>query len=208
MRSIIYATTNPGKFGEVANLFREVGLEIHKPSDYGVELDVEETGSSLDENAVLKAETFRDALPADCIVIGDDTGVEIEALGGEPGIKVRRWKGYKMTDQEIIAYCIERMAAVPVGSRQAKFRTAIAVAMRETKTQVFDGTLEGEIVTEPVPQKHEGFPFESLLYLPQWQVIIADIYDLPAAKRAEFQTHRHKAILACLPYVRQLIDRW
>lgn len=204
MNPVIYATTNPGKFVEVSKLFRESGLELHRPFEYGVTLDVAETGSTLEENAILKAESYRNSLPSGCVVLGDDTGVEIAALGGEPGIKVRRWKGYKMTDEEIIEYCLERMKKVPVGERQAQFRTVIAVAMRGRDTKIFDGTLDGEIVTEPVPQRHEGFPFESLLYLPQWQVIIADIYDLPAAKRTQFQTHRHLALRSSLPYVRRL----
>jgi XTP/dITP diphosphohydrolase len=201
---VVYATTNPGKFTEVSKLFGEHKISIHSPQEIGKVIEVEESGKTLEENAILKAESYRDILSDDCIVLGDDTGVEIQALGGEPGIKVRRWKGYKMSDQEIIEYCLERMKDVPEGKRQAQFRTVIAVAMKGTVTKVFSGILEGEIVTNPAPQRHEGFPFESLFYATKWQRIIGDIYKLPAGERDNFRTHRHSAVLAALPYLHQL----
>src|SRR3989339_982306 len=113
MTDIVYATTNPGKFTEVAKLFAGHGIAIKSAADYKVDIDVNETGTTLEENAILKAEAYRDAIKDDVIILGDDTGLEIDALGGEPGIKVRRWKGYNMTDEEIITYALERLKNVP-----------------------------------------------------------------------------------------------
>src|SRR3989339_1727442 len=160
MTNIVYATTNPGKFTEVSKLFAGHGVTIKSPADYQVKIDVAETGTSLEENAILKAEAYRDAIKDNVIVLGDDTGLEIDALGGEPGIKVRRWKGYKMTDDEIIAYAMERLKDVPETKRTAHFRTVIAVAKRGEETRTFSGILPGRIVTEPHPYREEGLPFQ------------------------------------------------
>lgn len=202
---LVYATTNPGKFSEVKKLFLAHKIVIHSPRQFGVEIDVEETGSTLEENAILKAESYLKEMPDDCVVIGDDTGVEIKALHGEPGIKVRRWKGYKMTDQEIIDYCLERMINVPEGERQAQFRTVFAVACYGLSTQLFSGTLDGEIVMSPVPQTHPGFPFETLFYVPQWKIVIGEVYKLNPEERVSLQTHRHQAVLKALPYLKSLL---
>ncbi len=185
MRKIVYATTNPGKFAEVASLFASQGIVIHPSSEFGINLDVEETGSTLEENAILKAEAYRDAIVDDVITLGDDTGLSITALNGEPGIHVRRWKGYKMTDQEIMTYCLERMKNVKEGQRQATFRTVIAVACKKYATKLFSGDLTGEILTEPTNVREEGMPFRAIFNMTS-------------------PNHREKAILATLPYLATL----
>lgn len=204
---IVYATTNPGKFTEVNKLFLGLGFQIHAPREFGVAIEVEETGNTLEGNAILKAESYRDRLPPDSIILGDDTGVEIEALGGEPGIKVRRWKGYSMTDAEIIDYCLERLQNVPEGKRQAQFRTVIAVAYKGQKTQTFSGILPGRIVIEPHDFREEGLPFQPLFYATEYGKMIYEIHALPTdSKLAQnILTHRERAALAALPYLRQLI---
>lgn len=201
---LVYATTNPGKLGEVRELLGAHNIVAHSPQEFGVALEVAETGATLEENAILKAETYARKLPADCVVIGDDTGVEIKALGGEPGIRVRRWKGYKMTDAEIITYCLERMKSVPKDKRQAQFRTVFAVTSNRS-TKIFSGTLDGEIVENPTPQLHPGFPFETLFYVPKWKIVIGEVYKLKPKDRELLQTHRHQAILSALPYLKNLL---
>lgn len=210
---LVYATTNSGKFQEVSKFLASRNIEIHAPSEFGVELDVDEIGSTLEENATLKAEVFLGALPSDSVVIGDDTGVEISALGGEPGIRVRRWAGESMTDQEIIDYCIKRMEGVPVGKRQAQFRTVLAVATHGKETQTFDGILPGHIVTEPTPLEIEGFPFESLFYADEYQMMLGEIHQLTAKQRTNNKelvannilTHRERAIIKALSHLKQVI---
>src|SRR3989339_608431 len=160
MTDIVYATTNPGKFTEVSKLFSGHGITIKSAADYNVDIDVDETGTTLEANAILKAVAYRDAIPNDVIIVSDDTGLEIDALGGEPGIKVRRWKGYRMSDDEIIAYTMERLKDVPEDKRNAQFRTVIAVAKKGLETKVFSGILPGLIVTEPHSYREEGLPFQ------------------------------------------------
>ena len=185
MTSIVYATTNPGKFAEVSKLFTGHHLSIHSAADYNIDIDVKETGSTLEENAILKVEAYLSAIKDDVIVVADDTGLEIDALGGEPGIKVRRWKGYKMTDEEIIQYCLKRMKGIKVKERGAQFRTVLAIAKQGKPTQLFSGIYRGTIRTKPLLTRESGFPFRSLLY-------------------NYHPTHRQKAVLAALPYLLSL----
>lgn len=204
MTAIIYATTNPGKFKEVKKIFAHHGINITALSDHGINIDVEETGSTLEENARLKAEAYLSLLPPDSIVVGDDTGIEIASLGGEPGTKVRRWMGYKMEDEEIIDYCLERMRDVPPGSRQAKFRTVLAVAKQGSPTKYFEGELRGEILLKPLTQREPGMPFWPLFYLPELNQTLGQFHAKPIAFQAAYPTHRELAVLKLLPYLATL----
>ncbi|KKU45339.1 MAG: Non-canonical purine NTP pyrophosphatase [Microgenomates group bacterium GW2011_GWC2_46_7] len=167
---------------------------------------MDETGSTLEENAIIKAETYRDAIGEDVIVLGDDTGLEIDALGGEPGIKVRRWKGYKMTDEEIITYALERLKNVPEDKRTAQFRTVIAVAKRGVATITFSGILPGRIVTEPHSYREEGLPFQPLFFSTDYNDMLYKIHSLPTAEKIakHIVTHRERAVTAALPYLSTL----
>lgn len=183
--TIIYATTNPGKFSEAKKNFADYGITIMSPLELGITLDVDEHGSSLEENAILKAEAYLPLVSPGTIILGDDTGIFIDALGGEPGIKVRRWKGYKMTDEEIISHCLTRLALVPPKNRTVNFRIAIAVACATHKTQVFTGDYHTYILEKARDFREPGFPFRPL---------ISD----------ETPTHRTEAIKAALPYLSTL----
>lgn len=204
---LVYATGNPGKFQEVSKLFGELGLPLHAPSEFGVTLTIDENGTSLEENATKKAEGYLKHLPDDSLVLGDDTGVFIAALNGAPGIRVRRWKGYEMTDQEIIDYCLSEMKDVPSGSRQAEFKTVIAVAGKARPTLKFEGRLLGSIVQEPSPQEIPGFPFESLFFANEYNLLLADIHQLTIQEKVakNILTHRERAIMLAVPSLRGLL---
>lgn len=202
MPKLVYATTNPGKFAEVQKILAHHGIEISSPAELGIHLDVEEPGETLEENAQLKAEAYLPYLPDGSIVIGDDTGVEIDALGGEPGIRVRRWKGYKMTDEEIIEYCLSRLKNIPVGTRSAQFRTVLAIAQKGEPTQYFDGVLRGEILLTPRKERREGMPFWPIFYIPELKMTLGEFHAQPMDFQLAHPTHREKAVLAALPYLR------
>lgn len=207
MTDIIYVTTNPGKFAEVQKLFMGHNIQIHSPAEYNANIDVDETGETLETNAILKAEIYRDVLPDDVIVLGDDTGVEIDALGGEPGIHVRRWKGYKMTDEEIITHTIERLQGINEGKRTARFRTVIAVAKKGIATKTFDGILPGKIVVKPTEMRVEGFPFAPLFFATEYKLMLGNLHDMPIKEKLDkgIATHRERAITQSLPYLATLI---
>lgn len=207
MMTLLYATGNPGKVMELRKIVAVLGLEIVAPHEIGLALDVPENGDSLEANAAAKAAAYVERLgDPDVIVLGDDTGVEIDALGGEPGIHVRRWIGRRMTDQEILDTCLARMAHVPPGERGAQFRTVFAVGQVDRPIALFDGTLRGEILPEADPLRIEGFPFESIFYVPEWGRLLGEVYYLPPAEKMRFVTHRERALRHALPYIRSLMD--
>lgn len=141
------------------------------------------------------------------IIISDDTGVEIDALDGEPGIHVRRWKGYRMEDEEIINYCLERMNGIPRGERGAQFRTIISVGGIGTDSRIFEGTLRGEIIEKPITLRMEGFPFESIFYIPEYKMMLGEIHQLtPEEKQVKgFHSHREIAVLNALTHIKSLV---
>ena len=190
---LLYATTNPGKLQEVAT-YLGAELPITSPKDLGIELEVEETGETLEENALLKARAYRAKASDEMIVMADDTGLEIDALNGEPGVKVRRWLDgvNDATDDEIIKYCLECMKDVPAGERGAQFRTVIALALPDGEEKLFDGKLRGEIAERELDHEPwKGFPFRGLFYLPEEGKYLGELEDAPDTERL---THRQKAV--------------
>jgi len=208
MRQLFYATTNPGKVMEVRQIMRTLGVDILSPADLGLTFDVPETGTSLEENALLKARAYLQHLPPDeFVVIADDTGVEIDALGGEPGIRVRRWIGQgRMSDEAIITYCLARLDGVPRERRGAQFRTVIAVGVTPDALSLFEGTLRGVILEQADPLRIPGFPFESLFFVPEWGMLLGQVHQLPAEQKARYLTHRERALRQALPRIHALRD--
>ena len=190
---------------EVRRLFEAAGIAVLSPADVGLSLDVDETGHTLEENAALKTRAYLDHLGAGYVVVGDDTGVEIDALDGEPGIHVRRWTGSRMTDEAIIVYCLERMRGIPPDQRGAQFRTVFAVGVPGGELALFDGTLRGVILDAADPLRIEGFPFESIFYVPEWDKLFGEIHFLPAEEKAPFVTHRERALHHALGHIRALL---
>ena len=202
--NILYATTNPGKFAEASRHFEAHGLTISSPEMLGVGRVIEESGSSLEENAILKAEAYLPHLPADSIVIGDDTGIEIDALGGEPGIKVRRWLGHHMSDQEIVDYTLKRLKKVTLQKRTAHFRTVLAIAQKGRNTITVDGLLSGLILTAPIGRMREGMPFWQIFYIPELKMTLGQFHKKSIEYQLEHPTHREKAIQAAVAYLSKL----
>ena len=205
---LLYATTNPGKLMEVSKYLAPYRIALVAPTQVGVTIDVEETGHTLEENAALKASTYLKLLPH-MLVMADDTGIEIDALSGEPGIHVRRWqdKTTPMSDHAIIDYCLARLRGVPKPLRGAQFRTVIALGVPGGAVELFDGILRGEIAEAPAPLKYPGFPFETLFYVPEWGKLLGDIHALPVEEKMQqgYLTHRERAVQMALPRLQQLL---
>jgi len=206
MTDIVYATGNPGKFAQVQKIFAHHGIKLMSPADFGVKIDVEEIGKTLEQNATLKAQAYLKILPPHTIIIGDDTGIEIDALGGEPGIMVRRWKGSHMEDEEIINYCLDKLAGVPVAKRGAQFRTVLAVAIDEQPVQYFEGIMRGVILEKPMEGREIGMPFWPIFYLPDLQMTLGEFHSEPMDFQLAHPTHRERAVMAALPYLTAQAD--
>ncbi len=205
-RQLLYATTNPGKVMEVRALLQAEGLDLTTPAELGLALDVPETGATLEANAALKARAYCTHLGDGYVTLGDDTGIEIDALDGAPGVRVRRWDGSpRMTDQQIIDYCLEQLRDVPPEQRGAQFRTVFAVAGPDGAIRTFDGTLRGVILEQADPLRIPGFPFESIFYVPEWDALLGTVYHLSPEEKARYETHRARALRHALPHLRALL---
>jgi len=206
-KTLLYATTNPGKVMEVHKYLQRYGIPLVSPAQLGLTTAVEETGQTLEENARLKVQAYLGCAP-DVVVMGDDTGVEIEALQGEPGIHVRRWKDHTtpLSDQEVIDYCMQRLRHVPAAQRGAQFRTVLALGIPDRAIEYFEGVLRGVIVETPAPLKIPGFPFETLFYVPEWGRLLGDVHDLPMAEKLQqgYLTHRERALAQAIPCLQEL----
>lgn len=198
MNNIVYATTNPGKFSEVQKIFAHHNVGIKSLLDYGISKDIIESGNTLEENAKIKVLAYQKLLPKDVIVVADDTGIEIDALGGEPGIKVRRWRGYKMEDEEIIEYCLSRLKDVTISHRGAQFRTVLAIAGIGQDIVYFDGILRGRILDHPQSLRKEGMPFWPIFFIPKLNMTLGDFHSSPIDFQLKNPTHRELAVLKFL----------
>jgi XTP/dITP diphosphohydrolase len=204
MTDIVYATSNPGKFAQVQKIFAHHGIKLMSPSDFGVQVEVEEIGQTLEENALLKAEAYEKILPPYTVVIGDDTGIEIDALGGEPGIRVRRWNGSHMEDEEIINYCLGKLSGVKLEDRGAQFRTVLAVVKKGYPVKYFEGIMRGLILEKPRDQREPGMPFWPIFFLPKLGMTLGEFHEAPMDFQMKHPTHREEAVLKVLPYLATL----
>lgn len=162
----LLATTNPAKRRELLALFAELPVQWRWLGDFDNRPHVEEHGSSFQENALIKARAYAawSGLPA----LADDGGLEIDALGGEPGVLSRRWcRGVEGSDELLIAYGLERMRGFPAEQRGAQFRVALALAFPDGRVYAGTGISRGRIATEPSPGRDPGFPYRSIFVLPE-----------------------------------------
>jgi len=143
MPQLLLATTNPHKAAELKAILGGCGWELLTPAEIGLGLDVEESGGTYAENASLKALAFARAsgLPA----LADDSGLEVDALGGEPGFRAARFAGPAATDEERRRLLLLRLQGVPRERRTARFRTVIAIGAPDGDVAFSEGVLEGRI---------------------------------------------------------------
>jgi len=193
--TLLYATGNVGKVFEVSRHLQPTGLEVVSPSDLGISAQIEESGTTLEENALLKARAYHELAPQH-LIMADDTGLEIDALGGEPGVFVRRWKDHvhDMTDQEIIDYTLERLAGFPDEQRGAQFRTVIALIWPDGTEKLVDGILRGQISQQAAEIHIPGLPFEGLFYVPEWGYLLGETRIMDHDQKKNFLSHRERAV--------------
>lgn len=159
---LLVATRNQGKLRELAALLADVPFTLVSLDDVGIDADVEETGATLEENATLKAEAYArlSGLPS----LADDSGLEVEALGGEPGPRSSRYAGEGATDAQRIAFLLKKLDNIPEDAWRARFRCVIAVAWPSEQVELHTGTCEGRIVRSP--RGSSGFGYDPVFFLP------------------------------------------
>lgn len=186
MKDIIIATKNKGKAKDFESIFGPLGYQVKTLDDVASYMDVEETGSTFEENAILKAEALAAELQA--YVIADDSGLEVDALDGEPGIYSARYAGEAKDDEANMDKLLQILHGIDSEKRSARFVCAIAVAAPGKETKTFRGTCEGQIARER--KGSFGFGYDPIFWLPEKQQMMAE---LTPEQKAEI-SHRGQAI--------------
>lgn len=158
-KQILIATKNPGKFREIQTILGDLPLELVFLGDLAKNFDFEENGTTFEENAIAKARFFakKHGMPT----LGEDSGILVDALQGEMGVKTRRWgKGESASDKEWLEHFLERMRAFP-DKRDAEFVCAAALSLGEN-TFMFTGSCKGEITIEIEAPILQGLPLSSV----------------------------------------------
>ena len=172
MKEVIIATKNPGKAREFEHIFAPRGIEVRTLLDYPEIEDVEETGATFEENATLKAEAISQQFNK--MVIGDDSGLIVDALGGRPGIYSARYAGEQpKSDQKNLEKVLDELQGVSEEERTARFYCALAVAIPGKETFTVSGTCEGRILEEQ--RGTNGFGYDPVFFVPEKGCAMAEL---------------------------------
>lgn len=186
MDKIIFATGNEGKMKEVRMILKDLGLPVLSLKDAGITADVEENGTTFEENAQIKAKAIMEMTGA--LVLADDSGLEVDALDKEPGIYSARYMGhdtsYHIKNQNII----DRLEGKVGEERSARFVCAIAAAFPDGRVLITRGTMEGQIGYEE--KGENGFGYDPIFYLPEYQCYSAEL----SLEEKNKLSHRGKAL--------------
>ena len=183
---IIFATGNAGKIKEINMIMKDTGMEVVSMKEAGITVDVEENGSTYEENALIKARAV--AACTDDIVMADDSGLEIDYLNKEPGVYSARYLGEDTSYRIKNANLIERLEGVADAQRTARFVCAIAAVLPDGKELTTRATIEGRIGYEE--RGENGFGYDPIFYVPEFGKTTAELTEEEKNK----VSHRGKAL--------------
>ena len=170
---------------EYRSLLSNLPFELVTPAELGITTIVNEIGESLEENARLKATVL--AAESHLLALADDSGLEVDALGGEPGPMSARYAGEEASDWDRVNYLLARLKGVPWEKRSARFRCVIALATSDGKVELCSGECRGFITFEP--KGEHGFGYDPIFYLPELGKTMAE---LPLEEKNQI-SHRGRA---------------
>ncbi|MGB9775496.1 MAG: RdgB/HAM1 family non-canonical purine NTP pyrophosphatase [Anaerolineae bacterium] len=195
-QELLIVTHNPGKKREYQALLASLPALIRFPSDLGYRIDVREDGTTYAENAARKARAGAEV--SGLLSLADDSGLEVDALGGAPGVRSARYT--PGSDADRVAALLARLEGVPWERRTARFRCVIAIAIPEGDLYTTEGTCEGIIATAPAGTG--GFGYDPVFYLPELGCTMAQ---LPPEVKNRI-SHRARAVEAARPILQQLLE--
>jgi XTP/dITP diphosphohydrolase len=200
MLKLLIATNNPNKVKEFAEILAGLPLTVTYLADEGITLDPEETGATFRENAILKAQAFAQA--SGLLTLADDSGLEVDALGGEPGVYSARYGGTAKDDH--VGRChlvLDKLAAqnVPWSERTARFRCVIALATPERLIETVEGTVEGIIGYEL--KGSNGFGYDPIFFVPELNQTLGEA---PGVVKHQI-SHRGRAARAAAEVIERLV---
>lgn len=183
---IVFATGNAGKIKEINMIMADTGYEVTSMKEVGIAIDVEENGSTYEENALIKARAV--AACTDDIVMADDSGLEIDYLNKEPGVYSARYMGEDTSYRIKNANLIERLEGVPDEERTARFVCAIAAVLPNGQELTVRATIEGRIGYEE--KGENGFGYDPIFYVPEFGKTTAELSE----EEKNQVSHRGKAL--------------
>jgi len=197
MPKLLLASNNPGKIQEMHALLQDVSVEIVTPADLGIEMEVKETGHTYAENAARKAVAL--ARESGLLSLGDDSGLEVEALGGAPGLYSHRFSPNPgATDADRRAYLLEQLQGHPQPWR-AKFHCTLALATPKGEIHLSEGECLGEIIPEDRGQN--GFGYDPIFLITEMGQTMAEL----SMEEKNQVSHRARAVRAAIPVLLDLL---
>jgi XTP/dITP diphosphohydrolase len=185
LKKILFASRNRGKIKEIQALLAEHGVTLQSLDDYPDLPVISEDGNSFLENALKKARTIAELTGE--TVLADDSGLEVAALDGAPGIYSARYAGDSADDEKNILKLLSDLEGIPPAEREAAFRCILVLCQPDGRYHAFDGRWEGRIAEAPAGKG--GFGYDPVFYLPEQGVTVAE---LPAGRKNRI-SHRAKA---------------
>lgn len=203
MQKLLIATKNPGKLFEISRFLSDLPLGIVSLKDLNISEDIEEDGKTYKENSVKKALFYakKSALPT----ITDDGGIEIDALGGEPGVKSRRYfgkDGKEASDEEIIEAMKHLIKKLPQNNLGATFKVVITLALPDGRIFSVDGQIGG-ILKDPHVKPLKGYPYRSFFFLPKLNKYYHES-ELTEDEQ-KLYNHRYKAVQKLKPTIKKVL---
>lgn len=199
MAKLLLATNNRGKIKEYRDLFNDLPYELVTLAELGIGIEVDETGSSFEENASLKATTLVSV--SNLPTLADDTGLEVDALGGEPGTLSARYAGEGASDEDRVRLILSKLKDVPWPERIARFRCVIAIAIPGNDIEFCYGECPGIITFEPCGE--HGFGYDPIFYLPELGKTMAEL----SLEEKNSVSHRGRAAREACRILEDLKDR-
>ncbi len=197
MTPLVIATKNQGKVKEFKEILQGLPFKVLSLLDFPQCPDIEESGSTFRENAVLKAETLRDY--TEHIVLADDSGLEVDFLEGKPGVYSARFAGEGSSDEENNRKLLGLLKDVPWEKRGAQFTCVIAISPPHRETVVVEGTCRGVITLEP--RGNLGFGYDPLFLVPEYEKTFSELG--PDIKNNI--SHRGNAMKKALEVLKELV---
>ena len=200
MTKLLVGTNNPGKVREYEELLIDLpaSLDVTYPAREGLALEVVESGDTFEENARIKARAYAQA--SGLVSLADDSGLEVDALSGAPGVHSARYAGPAATDIDRYRKLLDALADIPLGQRSARFRCVVAIALPDGAVYTADGSCEGEIGF--APQGEHGFGYDPVFVVKGYSG--RTMAELPPDVKNEI-SHRARALAAIQPVLRKLI---
>ena len=200
MNKLLIATNNKGKVKELQDLLKDTGIELVTPAQIKLDLDVLENGQTYAENATKKALAFAQA--SGLISLADDSGLEVDALGGAPGLYSARYGSpdghvVKLSDAERRAYLIQNLQSKP-RPWTARFHATVAIATPNNPVQIAEGSCEGEII--PEERGTGGFGYDPIFLLSELGKTMAEL----SMEEKNRLSHRARAVMKAKPILDQI----